>query len=380
MSIPAFLETVATRLASDRDNTHVVLVSGNDSADLDSIIASLLFAFLSDRRQDEASQTLFVPYVKVPFADLALRPEVGYVFDRAGISTTSLICADRARLDEVSQLEIAMVDHNRLTPPLSDLTSARVISILDHHVDEGCYPDASPRWVEMVGSCTSQVLLYFEQELKTLSKEDMTTLGTLALAPILVDSVGLRWEMGKTTQKDVDAFGLVAPFVFGTVDTQATSVRAYYNKIESVKSQIDHLSCRDLLRKDYKEWVVNGYRVGTSAMSWYLHGWLDRDGQEKIVHEAYAYADERSLDLEIVMTSYDHGKDSDDGKYQREMAFFVVNEKLLSIKTTIENDAHVGLSPLIPSGDHRVGFYSQANIKLSRKQIWPMVQALLEQL
>ncbi|KAI8065308.1 hypothetical protein BC940DRAFT_259325 [Gongronella butleri] len=383
MPLATFLERIATALTTTATGTHPVLVSGNDSADLDSIIASLLYAYLSTFRDAQAKQaktTLYIPYIKVPMADLALRPEVAYVFGQAGLDAHNLICADRVNLDQFAKpLDIALVDHNCLTPPL-DALDARVISVLDHHVDEEKYMTASPRWVEMVGSCTSQVLLHFEAELHAIEEDDLKMIGTLALAPILVDTVALRWEFGKTTQKDVDAFELVAPCVFGTKDTQAACVRNYYNNIESVKSQIDHLCCRDLLRKDYKEWVVNGYRVGTSAMSWYFNGWLERDGKDKIIKETYAYAAERDLDLELAMTSYDHSKTDKNGKYQRELAFFVVNKDLMQIKTAMENDKNIGLTPLVPSDDKRIDFYSQANIKLSRKQIWPAVQQLLEQM
>ncbi|CAO3607331.1 unnamed protein product [Cunninghamella echinulata] len=281
---------------------------------------------------------------------------------------------------EDNKLDIILVDHNQLTPPTSELKQYQVIGIIDHHVDEKKYLDAPLRWIEMVGSCTSQVILLLKDELKQLAIEDQKVIAKLALAPILVDTIGLKWEFGKTTQKDIDAFEIVSSILYNTKEITQPAID-YYNNIESIKTKVNHLCTRDLLRKDYKEWMVNGYRIGTSSLSWYLNAWLDRDDYDQIVKETTAFMDERQLDMNVVLTSFDHSKNG--GKYERELAFFIKNNKLLTIKKDMEKDQHIGLTPLqgnLNSKDLFIGFYQQRNIKLSRKQIWPIIQDLLKQL
>ncbi|CAO3638949.1 unnamed protein product [Cunninghamella blakesleeana] len=348
---------------------------------LNSIISSLIYAYIS---QQQTTDKLFIPFIKVPLCDLHLRPEVKYVFEQAGIETNDLVCLNKASMmtdwknKADDKLDIILVDHNQLTPPTSELKHHNVIGIIDHHVDEKQYLNVPLRWIEMVGSCTSQVILLLKDELKQLSIDDQKAIAKLALAPILVDTIGLKWEFGKTTQKDIDAFEIVSTILYGTKEISQQAID-YYDSIESIKTKVDHLCTRDLLRKDYKQWTVNGYRIGTSSMSWYLKAWLERDGCEEIVKDTMSFIEERQLDMNIVLTSYDHSKEG--GKYERELALFVKNDDLLDIKKDLENDHHIGLRPLqqanYNNNNHLIGFYHQENIKLSRKQIWPIIQELL---
>jgi exopolyphosphatase len=365
--------------------------------DLDSIISALLLAYLNQKKTTSTS-TLYIPLVKVPSCDLALRPEVTFVFRRAGIDASKLICIDHVDMkywennNDVIKPAILLVDHNRLTPPFSLIEhNCQVVGVVDHHVDEGAYLNAPLRWIEMVGSCTSQIVLLYQAEIEASLEEEKKTLATLALAPILVDTIGLRWDLGKTTQKDVNAFNIVASIVFGDeglrkLDNNSSidpRVLTYYHAIEDVKSQVDHLCTRDLLRKDYKQWTVNGYTVGTSSMAWYLKAWVDRDGYDQVLEDARAFIKERQLDMLLVLTSYDHSKLGGGGSYERELAFFVANDRLLQVKAELKDDQDVGMVSLLNGwGSHdddggRIGFYNQKNIKLSRKQIWPRLQDIL---
>ncbi|KAF7726195.1 Exopolyphosphatase [Apophysomyces ossiformis] len=363
--INEYLDNVRLNLQQKTYPGRTVIVTGNDSADLDSVVSALVFAFISNM----LDSSLYIPLVKVPSADISLRPEIEFVLGRAGIATSKLVCIDHVNLDALKEggAQVVLVDHNRLTAPFDASWDSRVIGVLDHHVDEGQYPDAPLRTVSMVGSCTSLVVLHFSKTIQQLS-----CLIDLITAPILVDTIGLRVEYGKTTEADVRAFELLKSQL-------RRSSSDYYEEIEKIKSRVQHLSSRDLLRKDYKEWVVNGFLVGTSSLSWYLKGWIEREGIERAVESTLAYMDERQLDMEIILTSYDHSNEG--GKYERELAIFFKNERLLEIKSILENMEEVRLSPMpfkFDNSSGRIGFYHQGNVKMSRKQIWPLVQSLLQ--
>ncbi|KAI8379765.1 uncharacterized protein BYT42DRAFT_569940 [Radiomyces spectabilis] len=373
-----FLIQAKQHITRPDDTKSLIIVTGNDSADLDSIISSLLFAFLS-QQSDNAS--VYIPLVKVPGEDLALRPEVNWVFEQAGVDVSNLICIDKVDLDAFPETtKVVLIDHNRLTPPFDEAKwSNRVVGVLDHHVDEKYYLDSPLRQISMVGSCMSLVIVHFMDVLhnNTQYKHAITK---LALAPILVDTIGLRWELGKTTETDVEVYDFLGGSEFKASDTMTTS-NDYYDQIETVKSRVQHLCCRDLLRKDYKEFVVNGYRVGTSSMSWYLQAWTERDGIEQMIESTWDFVKERKLDLEIILTSYDHAKETKNGVYERELAFFIAKDCLLPIKKEMEDMKDVELTSLpfqYDSENGRISFYNQGAIKMSRKQIWPLVQTLLE--
>lgn len=54
-----------------------------------------------------------------------------------------------------------LLDHNHFKVEDFDATKVRVRAIIDHHVDERLYPDASPRIIRPCGSCTSLVVDHF---------------------------------------------------------------------------------------------------------------------------------------------------------------------------------------------------------------------------
>ncbi|KAI7864268.1 hypothetical protein BDF14DRAFT_1884436 [Spinellus fusiger] len=355
-TVNSFLDSVHEELREKSEKSHIVIVTGNDSADLDSIISALLFAFLSQQKADIS--TLFVPLVKVPLVDIALRPEVEFVLGSASIDVKKLVCSDHIDLESLSshynKVQVVLVDHNHLTAPFDATWTSRVVGVLDHHVDEGQYQDIPLRVVEMVGSCTSLVIRHF-----TFMKqpEYAAKLAKLALSPLLVDTIGLRWDFGKMTQTDMDAFDVLSLFLHWTSSDK--QVQELYESIEHIKSNVKHMNTRDLLR------------------------WIERDGADSAIEATWGYAKERHLDMEVILTSYDHSKEEQGDSYKRELALFIVNNRLLEVKRALEMDTEIDLVPLLIPYDNaggRIVLYNQINIKMSRKQIWPLIQSLLSKL
>ncbi|EIE80335.1 hypothetical protein G6F46_008861 [Rhizopus delemar] len=323
-----------------------VIVSGNDSADLDSIISSLLFAYFSHQQDPDK---IYIPVVKVPRNDLELRPELKYVFEQVGLDYHQLVC-----LEEIPKMgELVLIDHNHATEPFQDWP---IVGVLDHHVDEGLYKTIALRRIEMVGSCVSLVLDHFPH----VSLD--TTVARLAAAPLLVDTVNLRWELGRTKELDVHTLDRLKP--------AAGDLEGYFEAIEKVKSQVDKMSTTHILRRDYKQFQVGPYRIGTSAVTWHFQGWFEREkGSEPITATALAFAKERDLDLEIIFTAFDHGQ----GNYKRQLAVFILNDDLLPLKKAIEESKEIQLAPIIEGC-----YYEQGNVRMSRKQVWPWVKQWIE--
>ncbi|KAI8364566.1 hypothetical protein BD560DRAFT_483839 [Blakeslea trispora] len=366
LALNDFLKAVHQK--KNHSDIQKVIVTGNDSADLDSIISSLLFAFLS--HQDD-NETLYIPLVKVPRADLALRPELKYVFEQASIDEQCLVCLDDVDLDRLAQetTKIVLIDHNHLTIPFNTpLWHDRVVGVLDHHVDEKMYLDAPLRVIEMVGSCVTLVLKQFPQD----HWIHHPSLIQLALAPLLIDTVQLKWELGRTTQADIDLFELIQCNV-NTLDFEK-----YFKAIERVKAQVDTMSSYDILRRDYKEFEVKGHRIGTSAVTWYFEAWADREGSSKAIEKAaIQFAEERGLAMEVIFTAFDHDKEGA-GDYRRQLAVMCLNTKMEAVKEALEQTETVQLTCVDHLKTERLTFYQQGNVKMSRKQVWPLVRELIE--
>ncbi|KAI8078969.1 uncharacterized protein B0P05DRAFT_541897 [Gilbertella persicaria] len=363
LTIEGFLDTVRQNVS--RKDIPKIIVTGNDSADLDSIISSLLFAYLSYLND---TSTLYLPLIKVPRDDLELRPELKYVFEETQLDYHQLICIDDLDWDALTCPRIVLVDHNHLTAPFhTPVWHDRVVGVLDHHVDEKLYLDAPLRVVEMVGSCVTLVLEQFPEE----AWIHHTQVTQLALAPLLVDTVNLKWELGRTTEKDVALFEKLKTRQAGLIDNQ------YFKAIEHVKSKVDTMSSYHILRRDYKEFIVKGYRIGTSAVTWYFHAWAERDSPQEIEQAAKKYTQERQLDMEVIFTAFDHDKEGA-GDYKRQLAVMVCDPKLKVVQEALETTDQVQLTRIDALQTDSLTFYDQGNVRMSRKQVWPLVKELIE--
>ncbi|ORZ03962.1 hypothetical protein BCR43DRAFT_560526 [Syncephalastrum racemosum] len=373
-AINTYLDTIRSHISTQSIDTPLTIVTGNDSADLDSILSSLLFAFLSTQaNRQKGVPGVYVPLVKVPTEDLQLRPELEYVLGSAGVDYKKLVCINDLPLQSLPHAQVFLVDHNRLTPPFDSSWEGRVAGILDHHVDEKQNSHCPVRDIRMVGSCMTLVTEHFADLLQA-NPPYLHVIAEIALAPILVDTHALRWEFGKTTQSDVDAFQLLAK-TLGSSEVDEKMIQ-YFNQISAIKNRVQHLSTRDLLRRDYKQFTVGPYRIGTSSMPWNFQEWIDRDGVERIEKDTLNYMTERDLDMEMVLDSFERNG------YQRELAIFIApNGRLAPVKEALEKNEEIQLKPYSEwVRNSSIGWYNQSNIKMSRKQVWPLAQSLIEEL
>jgi exopolyphosphatase len=145
---------------------------------------------------------------------------------------------------------IVLVDHPL---PLPAWETATVLGLFDHHADRGSSPDAHPRVFERVASCSTLVGRQMLDELETLPGGEYHVpheLLELLLSAIAIDSGGLQSRI--TTPTD--------HFVASRLYKRSNwSNESFYDKmldvsktLKTAKNDLDHLSVRDLLRRDWK--------------------------------------------------------------------------------------------------------------------------------
>ncbi|KAJ1531165.1 Exopolyphosphatase [Nowakowskiella sp. JEL0078] len=341
------LKGVATASYNSKALTFVL---GNEASDLDSLCSAIGYAFLlqsQQTRKAKESPRVYIPLAGIPRSEFALRTDCDFAFKNATRSNSNheyqsiqqcLTFIDEIDFDVFSEnsihnIEIVLTDHNKLSPNLEAKNFSRFVTgIIDHHQDSGCFPNASPRTIEPVGSATSLVVELWKNELNIEgNKSGMDpVLARLLIAPILIDTANLRKDLGRTTDKDVAALEFLSTEIFGkflsNVQRKDEELQLY-EKLQNAKSSVTHLSNRDLLRKDYKEWVIDDLRLGISSLNWFVqgeNGWANRDGSnevegwEKLSLSIEEWAGERKLDIIIVMTSFDHSVNQENRGFERE--------------------------------------------------------------
>lgn len=112
-----------------------------------------------------------------------------------------------------------------------------------------------------------------------------------------------------------------------------------FAKLKEAKYTISHLSSRDLLRRDYKQYSSeNGYRYGLSSVPMSFDDWSERDGWEGILSASQAWAEERSLDIVGILTSFTRTTKKNNQKGRREALLYYTHSELMSVSQTLEED------------------------------------------
>ncbi|CAO3572487.1 unnamed protein product [Mortierella alpina] len=400
-AMDTFLASIKPRLEAE-PSTPVILVSGNESADLDSIVSAVTTSYFLSRLQQSVlgqSNAIVVPFVNIDRQDLALRSDVDYLLDSSNINTDDIFFRDQLpQLESIlkrspDQLSLFLVDHNQLALGMSSLSAAKVVGIIDHHVDEGLYKDtAKIRRIETVGSCASLVADLFLNDTIALDQKDTAGKGKaqpdwlqqgarLLLGPILIDTRNLNPEFKKVTPLDIKIAGQLMPYAGDN-----TCLTSLFTTIDSARQDTSKLSFYDLLRKDYKEWAVNQTSTGEtilfgiSSVNGVIDELVERNGKEVIQQAMSKWASERGVQLFMVLFGHDFG--AENGGYQRQIIVDPHSQELQGFAAQLETVTELKLkrtTVLDKDGFVERGgrAYLQQDSSFSRKQIAPIVEKLL---
>lgn len=353
-SLRAFLSHAKSTLRSALTHPQkLTLVVGNESADLDSLTSSLLYAYIrSSFLPQNAFAPLYIPITNLPAKDLSLRPEFSKVYEHANIDASHLITLDDlapfAKLREglnPKNTQWILVDHNKLQGVLGEIYGSRVCGVIDHHDEEHAVPQdtgSEPRIVVKSGSCTSLVVSYLRGAWDQLSSsalsagaahgqgdslaDDSAVSGTwdaqvakLALASILIDTANLTAKE-KVESVDIEAVEYIeAKIALSPRDAVRYNRQAYFAEIDTAKKDLDSLSLNDILRKDYKQWSEGSKTLGISSVVKPLSYLVlkahaeqsqsqeqqeQQKAQKSFVQALRTFAKERNLDIYALMTAY----------------------------------------------------------------------------
>ena len=374
---------------------HVVLIMGNMAGDLDSSASAIGLSYLLNHAQSYFTAAygvprgVYVPLVQTARGDLRQRRENLLVYEMVGAPAADLLCVDE--LGDLAaaarRMSLGLVDHPVLGEEWG--TQGRVVTIVDHHEDEGAHQDAPLRVIRspsthLVGSATSLVA-----QLYAAARADMpVSIADLLLSGLVLDTRNVRRSgrtltqlkrapAGKATADDVEAYRYLwprsslrdaasadmflararalapdteprAPSSAGTGDG---TTAAWDALLQAVKADVAHLDTHELLTRDYKVAVVtvpgtSGNTVihmGISAVPVSLSAWLSNAYRTRAalgtVSEAeaarewdawwralHAWMRERRLDLAVIMTSFREDDGKGHSKSRRDLAIACADE------------------------------------------------------
>lgn len=334
-----------------------LVVLGNEAADLDSMASSIAYGYLRSRHDVDQ---VVLPVMPIPRGDFMLRPEAVYVFHEAGIRLEDLVFFDEIDLEKLfaAGAALMLVDHNRLNPQWAGFAE-HVVGLLDHHTDEGLFPDASPRVIRPVGSTASLVALEFVRADVEVSREMAILLG----GALLLDTVNLDPDAGRVTETDLAVAAKILPLTL-------KSQQEFFAILHREKCNVAGLSTPDLLRKDYKGFQLGTVQCGISSVLLPVMDWLARDSNLFSGFSFFARA--RNLDVLLSM----HGFANPD--FRRELIMFCRTRKEHDTLVDFLQEKGLDLTSIpspepVQGGDGFWGLYRQGNLAISRKKLQPLL-------
>lgn len=218
-----------------------VCVVGHSSPDTDSVTSAIAYAALLKAQGTDAVACMQSQ------AD-ALNPESKLVLDRFGLVAPEAI-------SDAGGKQIALVDFSDLAQGPDNLGDAEIVAIVDHHkIGDVTTNNPILFRAEPVG-CTGTVLNKMYKEAGIAIPKDVA--GGM-LCAILSDTVNFK---SPTCTDDDKAAVAELKQIAGIDDTDEL-----FMDMLKAKSAVDGVPAKDLLFRDYKDFDMNGNKVGVGQL------------------------------------------------------------------------------------------------------------------
>ena len=214
-----------------------VSVVGHSNPDTDSVAAAISYANYLNATGIDAVATM-----QIGAADL--NPESKVVLEKFGVATP-------ATLTDAAGKDVALVDFSDIGQAPANIDKANVVGVVDHHKIGDITTNGPIFFYAKPVGCTCTVLYEMYTNNNIAIPKDIAG---IMLCAILSDTVNFK----SPTCTDEDKVAVKALLgVAGVTDQDAL-----FMEMLKAKSSIDGVSMKDLIFRDYKDFDMNGKKVG----------------------------------------------------------------------------------------------------------------------
>ena len=214
------------------------LVIGHMNPDTDAICSAIALAHLNQARGMAVTAV----------AQGAPNPETQFVLDRLGLSAPEVV-------SDVANKQVWLVDFSDLAQGPKGLDSATALGIVDHHkLGDVTTPAPLEAWIWPVGCSCTVIKNMYDFFGISIPKD----IAGVMLAAILSDTA--MFKSPTTTDADKKAAAALAP-IAGVADVEAFAMDMF-----KAKSNLAGATMDELLHRDYKEFVMDGKKIGIGAL------------------------------------------------------------------------------------------------------------------
>lgn len=390
----------------------VSICIGNEAADADSIISSICYAYHKKRGSIVLNSSHeYIPIVNIDRKELCLRRDVEILLHKVNLSLSDLICIDEMassclfgltsnQSSEVSSNpQVILLDHNTMSSKFKSLmdhleinASSSVVEILDHHVDGNLYLESCSgdqrniAFINGIATVGSTCTLVFEHIMKSESSSMKLTeeedLSILLLGVIALDTYNMDPKAGKGTSRDQTALNHL-----NTIITRVNQNELFEQLLNAKTDPIfwNSLSSENSLILDFKDFSIDKSRImqfGMSSLLLPIERYFDKENSIDAIESMLT-----DRDILVLMTLVVNSST----QTSREIAFFSKSQprilSLIEFLASHDQSRLLDISPLklppviakeIDDRGISVAAFHQGNIKMSRKQVAPILSSYFE--
>jgi manganese-dependent inorganic pyrophosphatase len=251
----------------------MIYVIGHKSPDSDSVCSAIAVSNLKKQLGFECEARVAGE----------INAESNFILKKFGVDVPDI-------LDGAEDEDIILVDHSDLSQSVDGMDKARIVGIVDHH-KLGDVETSVPVEVLIrpLGCCCTIVKGLFEYYKKDISKD----IAGLMLCAILSDTVIFRSPT--TTDEDKQAVEELAK-IAGVEDVEALGMEMF-----RVKSDVEGVSAKDLVMKDYKDFEMGGKRIGVGQLELVDLGMIE-GREDELLEEMESLKDDGRTAVFLMLT------------------------------------------------------------------------------
>ncbi|GAB1610613.1 protein prune homolog 2-like isoform X1 [Argonauta hians] len=349
---------------SNYKTVHVVL--GNESADPDSVISSLVEAYYLNQADQGDDDVVVIPVVNIKRRDVRLRRVLGHVLKQQGIRCEDLLYRDDVDLHQLHfqhKLKLTLVDNNVL--PLKDhALEDCVVSVIDHRPRERPESSDCKTCIEPVGSCCTLIAhQIFHSPFVTIIDDKVAA---LLFSVIIVDTMNMNKEAKIGTDKDEEMLRRLETILPGW--NRADTLEQIY----SIKHDTSGFSSLDLLEMDLKVISDNDINIAMSSISKPIEDFVKMDELEASLYKLCELYEAKAV---VIMCMFTSNEDTP----KRDLAVFSmfkpVLDKIVGVLCS-SSEPSLGLERL-PFDLPTLTIFSQNNVTVTRKKVLPVLKSLI---
>ena len=266
-----------------------IYVTGHKSPDSDTVGSSIAYAYLLRA----------LGYDAIPVVLGKINHETEFILETAGLKTPEL-------LEDVSGLNMVLVDHSEYTQSANGLKNAKIISIIDHHGD-GSVTTANPLIYDARPIGSAATIIWLRYRNYGIEPDRQTAIAMLGA--ILSDTKNFKSDT--TTYADREAVKALST-LGGISDTNA-----FYNKMYKASISYENMSDEEIFLNDYKEYKIGDKNISVSCISTH-----DEESAKELINRMKTIMSSTKKDMSFVLISILHDDIS--------VTYFVPSDNLAS--------------------------------------------------